>query len=174
MTTDSLSGCDYHAHARLTQTAASQRTWVAEMIRRYQEKDLPELLEVWRRASLVAHSFLPADFILDEAEKIPTIYVPAAEIWVYVLNEMVVGFIALGDTEVVAIFVDPDYHGQGIGRALMDHARSLRGELLVDVFKLNQVGRRFYERYGFKVVAEYHHAESGQQVIRMRLSRSEL
>lgn len=139
------------------------------MIRRYQETDLPELIEVWRRASLVAHAFLPTEFILDEGEKIPTVYVPGAEIWVYVLNEIVVGFIALGDSEVVAIFVDPDFHGQGIGRALMDHARRLRGELRVDVFKRNQIGRRFYERYGFRVVAEYFHAESGQQVVRMHL-----
>ena len=142
------------------------------MIRAYQDRDLDELLEVWYQASLLAHPFLDETFLSQERENIAAVYMPMAETWVYVREGNVVGFIALIDNEVGALFVDPTVHGEGIGRALMDHARALREELVVDVFKANGMGRRFYDRYGFEMVKEYVHEQTGHPVLRLRLSGS--
>jgi putative acetyltransferase len=140
------------------------------MIREYEEKDLSELLDAWYSASQVGHPFLDEDFFEQERRNIAAFYLPNAETWVYEFDGLVVGFIALMGNEVGAIFVDSRFHGQGIGRALMDKARSLRDVLELDVFKENLVGRKFYEKYGFRQVNEYLHAETSFLQLRLRLN----
>ena len=142
------------------------------MIRPYQNRDLNELLEVWEQASRLAHPFLDDDFLRGERTAIADIYIPVAETWVYVLEARVVGFIALIGEEVGALFVDPALHGRGIGRALMDYARGVRTQIEVEVFKANSIGRRFYDRYGFEVVKEHVHEQTGHPLLRLRLSTS--
>lgn len=139
------------------------------MIRAYQEQDLEDLLNVWAAASEVAHPFLSAEFLSSERENIPKLYLPNAETWVAEVDGRVIGFIALLGTEVGAIFVHPRYHGQGIGRSLMDKARELRGELEVEVFAANEIGRKFYARYGFEPMEEKVHEPTGMEVLRLRL-----
>ncbi|TKS57867.1 MAG: acetyltransferase [Nitrospira sp.] len=139
------------------------------MIRKYQAQDLQAVIDIWYRASLIAHPFLDEAFLQAERQEIMEKHMPSVETWVYEKEGRIVGFIALLDCEVGAIFVDPQHQRQGIGRALMDHARKLRGHLELDVFKENHIGRAFYDRYGFKVVAEHLHESSGQLQLRLRL-----
>lgn len=68
------------------------------------------------------------------------------------------------------LFVDPALHGRGVGRMLVDHARSLRDELEVEVFKDNTGGRAFYEARGFRQIGEGVHAETGLDVVRLKLT----
>ena len=98
------------------------------------------------------------------------VYMPMAETWVYVHEDQVVGFIALVGHEVGALFVAPVWHGHGFGRALMDHACRVRMPLEVEVFKANRLGRRFYDRYGFVVMNEHSHEQTGHPLLRMRLA----
>jgi putative acetyltransferase len=82
----------------------------------------------------------------------------------------IVGFIALVGNQVGGLFVDPAFQGEGIGRLLVDHARSLHAELELEVFAKNTGARRFYERYGFRRIDELIHEETGHPVVRMRLA----
>jgi putative acetyltransferase len=137
------------------------------MIRPYAEQDVDALIEAWRAASQIATPFLSAEFLAQEADNIRNLYLPNAETWVIDSEDTVAGFIALIGDEVGAIFVHPNYQGQSLGRALMDHAVSLRKSLFLDVFKENAVGRRFYDRYGFQYENEHTHEETGQQLLRL-------
>jgi len=139
------------------------------MIREYEDKDLAELLDAWHSASMVAHPFFSEEFIRQERENIASIHLPKAETWVYELDGIVVGFIALIENEVGAIFLDPKYHGKGIGRALMDHARSIREILELDVAKDNKIGRNFYKKCGFIEQYEHMHKEAGFMQLRLKL-----
>lgn len=139
------------------------------MIRKYEDRDLEELLDAWYSASEVAHPFLDEAFFEQERQDIANIYLPNAETWVYELEGVVVGFISLIGNEVGGIFVDPRFHRQGIGRALIDEARRTRNVLELDVFKDNLVGRGFYEKVGFVQVAEQLHEETGFMQLRLRL-----
>ena len=141
------------------------------MIRPYRETDLGELLEAWYSASLVGHPFLDEEFFRRERNRIREVYLPKAETWVFEQDGVVVGFISLIGNEVGAIFVDSNYQGRGIGRALMDHARSIRDFLELDVFKDNKVGREFYEKCGFHLAKEHLHEETGFMQLRLRLTR---
>ncbi len=138
------------------------------MIRPYDDADLTEVLDVWYRASIIAHPFLTEEFLEAESRRTRDEWLPVAETTVYALDGRVVGFLARLDSEVGAIFVDPDHQRRGIGRALMDHAAESRPHLELDVFEANPVGRAFYEAYGFVRVAERLDQETGQVALRLR------
>jgi putative acetyltransferase len=137
------------------------------VIRPYAEPDLDALIDVWDAASKVATPFLPAAFMAGEPENIKNIYIPNAETWVIDADDTVAGFLSLIGDEVGAIFVHPRFQGRGYGRALMDHAVSLRDALFLDVFKENALGRRFYDSYGFRFEREYVHEKTGHVLLRL-------
>lgn len=138
------------------------------LIRQYKESDLAAVMSSWEAASKIAHPFLSEEFLDTERFNIPNVYLPNTDTWVAVSDEKVVGFIALMGNEVGAIFLSPQSHGQGIGKALMDKAQEIHGVLEVEVFKDNSIGRKFYDRYGFKPLSESTHEPTQQQVLRLR------
>ena len=83
------------------------------------------------------------------------------------------GFISLMGNEVGAIFLQPQCHGRGAGRALMDKAQELHGNLEVEVFKVNKIGRKFYSRYGFTQLEEKLHEPTGQMLLRLKYTAAE-
>lgn len=141
------------------------------VIRKYTDADLSGVLSSWENASKLAHPFLSEEFLEGERYNIPNVYLPNTETWVSEVDGVVAGFIALMGNEVGAIFLDPRHHGQGIGRALMDTAREIHESLEVEVFAENTIGREFYDRYGFELMEESVHPQTGQAVHRMRFIR---
>lgn len=139
------------------------------MIRPYAETDLSDLLDVWYRASLVAHPFLPRDFFDRERQLVAEEFLPQAETSVYEHDGHVVGFVSMVGDEVGGIFVDPDLHRQGIGRALLDHVFATRQLLELGVFEQNEVGRGFYAAYGFEIVGRQIEQETGEAELRLRI-----
>jgi len=137
------------------------------MIRKYEEKDLEAEIEVWFKASSLAHPFLSEAFMEGEKDNIRNVYSKVAETWVAEIDGSLVGFISLIGNEVGALFVDPEFHGKKIGKALMDFAVAQRGNLFLDVFKRNTIGRRFYARYGFAPEYEHVFEQTGDAIIRL-------
>ena len=89
------------------------------MIRLYQETDTEDLIDVWYQASSIAHSFLTDTFLEEEKAKLPEVFLPNSQTWVYEAEGEVVGFISLVGNEVGGLFVRPSRQRQGIGQALM-------------------------------------------------------
>ncbi len=139
------------------------------MIRKYQSEDADAVVSIWQSANSLAHPFLKEDFVAQEAINLRTLYLPNAETWVLEDNETPVGFIALIGNEIGGLFLEPSFHGQGLGSALVDHAADLKGLLRVDVFEKNAIGRRFYERYGFVQEGKYCHEASGEMTLKLVL-----
>nr|AEA07648.1 putative acetyltransferase [uncultured bacterium] len=137
-------------------------------IRQYKESDLEAVLSSWENATRLAHPFMTNEFLAQERINTAEIYLPNTDTWVIEIDEEVVGFIALMGNDVGAIFLQPEHHGKGAGKALMDKARDLHGDLEVEVFSENTIGRRFYSKYGFEFLDEKLHEPTGQQVLRLR------
>jgi ribosomal protein S18 acetylase RimI-like enzyme len=84
-------------------------------------------------------------------------------IFVSEVNGKVVGFANFspvkedGMTELLAIYLLPEYQGKGIGTALLKEGIKLEGvkEIFVNVEKDNQIGTNFYKAKGFEVVSEF-------------------
>jgi putative acetyltransferase len=139
------------------------------VIREYDPKDRGALLAIWAESAAVAHPFWTPAMFEQERRDIVEKFLPVAETYLFERAGKVVGFISLLGNEVGGIFVAPQYHGQGIGRALMDWARVSRDHLELDVFEANEIGRAFYAVYGFVIVAERLDEATGQKVLRLRL-----
>ncbi len=139
-------------------------------IRQYTSADLSGVQISWENASRIAHTFLSEEFLAQERENIKTIYIPNSDTWVAELEGEVVGFLSLMGNEVGAIFLEPRCHGTGIGKALMDKAQAIHGDLEVEVFEANPIGRKFYDRYGFVLMESKHHEETGQTMLRLRFT----
>ena len=90
------------------------------------------------------------EFIAQERKNVAEIYLPNTDTWVVELDGNVEGFIVLMGNEVGATFLQPKFHGKGAGKALMDKAREFHGDIEVEVFKENSIGRKFYSQYGFE------------------------
>jgi putative acetyltransferase len=139
-------------------------------LRPYKNTDQNAVLDTWEEATRLAHPFMSDAFIAQGIQDIVNIYLPNTETWVAEVDGEVQGFIALMGNEVGAIFLRPSLHGKGIGKALMDKAQALRGNLELEVFKANTIGRAFYERYGFKPQEETLHEPTGQPLLRLKFS----
>ncbi len=139
------------------------------MIRKYAPADCNDVMDVWAAASAVAHSFLSREFLEQERRTIPAEHLPKADTWVWEEDGRVVGFLSLLGNEVGALFVDPGFQRSGIGRALLDRARALQGELEVDVFRENAIGRAFYAANGFEEIPGGGHEQAGHEVLRLHL-----
>lgn len=120
------------------------------IIRQATNADHPLLLDIWLRAVRATHHFLqPAD-IEALLVQLRDVYLPAVELWIAQdLKDGPLGFIGLNESHVEMLFIEPDRRGEGIGRALLDHARSSRGQMSVDVNEQNPEAVGFYLHYGF-------------------------
>jgi len=139
-------------------------------IRQYSEEDLNGVLSSWESASKIAHPFLKEDFQAQVRKDIPELYLPNADTWVVEVDNQVVGFIALIGNEIGAIFLQPEYHGKKIGKLMMDKAQELHGDLEVEVFEKNSIGRKFYSQCGFELIEETIHDPTGEIVLRLKYS----
>lgn len=123
-------------------------------IRAYDEAtDLQTLSVIWFDASLLAHAFLGEARLREQRALIETIYLPTAETWVACHRGETVGFISLLDTFIGGLFVAPQQQGLGAGRALVQHALSLKGELSLEVYTANDQALGFYRSLGFEEIS---------------------
>ena len=120
------------------------------IIRQATNADHPQLLNIWLRSVRATHHFLQDSDIEALLPQLRDIYLPAVELWVTVdAEDCPLGFIGLNENHVEMLFIEPDLRGKGIGRALLDHARSLRSQMSVDVNEQNPEAVGFYLHYGF-------------------------
>jgi GNAT superfamily N-acetyltransferase len=81
--------------------------------------------------------------------------IPETECWVATEADGVVAMLSLTPGRIDQLYVAPDWHGRGIGRRLLDLAKSRAGgNLELWTFQVNERARRFYERNGFEAVEQ--------------------
>lgn len=131
------------------------------MIRLYNRNDLPSILDIWLQASIQAHDFMPSDFWESQLSDVRDVYIPSSETYVYEMESKAVGFYSLSGDTLAAIFVSPSLQGRGIGKQLLNHAKSKRDRLILSVYKENVSSYQFYLSQEFKVVKEQRDEHTG-------------
>ncbi|MGM1048064.1 MAG: acetyltransferase [Bacillota bacterium] len=117
----------------------------------YQQNYHEKLVDIWYRAVVITHTFLSEKDIQFYHHIVQNEALKEVEVWVEVNgNNEPIGFIGLNGSKIEMLFVDPNYHGQGIGSRLLKNTEKLKGSHLeVDVNEQNEGARAFYKRYGF-------------------------
>ncbi len=124
------------------------------MIRSYKETDIESVLQIWLITSKIAHDFIEPAFWDSQVKNMRDIYIPASEVFVYEECSKVIGFYAMCEGQLAAIFVEPTQQNKGIGKQLIEHAKNLNGKLMLCVYKENDASYQFYLSQGFLLESE--------------------
>jgi GNAT superfamily N-acetyltransferase len=115
--------------------------------------DAAAVAEVWLRSFRSVYAFPPAHTDDEVRGWIRDLLIPAGESWVVDEAGHVRALLSVSPGWVDQLYVDPDAHGRGLGRALIDHAKTLEPSgLQLWTFQANDRARRFYGRNGFTEV----------------------
>lgn len=116
-------------------------------------EDMPRVVEVWEASVRATHHFLTeADIqrlkplVGGELGRLATLLGLRDD------EGQVVGFIGVEGAEVAALFIHPQWRGQGIGRRLLTYAVETLGASQLDVNEQNDQAIGFYRRMGFEIV----------------------
>lgn len=131
-------------------------------IRAAEPSDAERLLAIWLASVRATHTFLSEQDIQTLFPIVRDHALPALEVWVLIEDDVIIGFAGLSDNKLEALFLHPDHFGKGGGRLLVEHARRLKGPLLVDVNEKNPGAVRFYESIGFEVVGRSETDDGGR------------
>lgn len=124
--------------------------------------DLPRIMDIWRRAVDATHDFLaPDDRDAIEAELV-TFFPQISLLLAIDDNDTPLGFMFLHDGHMEALFIDPDQHGKGIGKALIQRAVAEHPALTTDVNEQNHKALGFYEHQGFERTGRSTHDGQGR------------
>jgi len=114
--------------------------------------DLPRMLEVWEAAVRATHDFLEEHDIQVLKPLLAEQYFPSLALsCIRGADGRVAGFLGYAAGKVEMLFVDPQAHGQGIGRRLLQDAVTRLGADRVDVNEQNPRALGFYRAQGFIV-----------------------
>ena len=117
--------------------------------------DISDVLQIWLETNIKAHSFIEKEYWTGNYEMVKQI-LPEAEVYVYEdeKNGQIVGFIGMNNQYVEGLFVKESAQSRGIGKQLLDHAKSRKTELRLGVYQKNVRAVRFYLRENFLIQAE--------------------
>jgi putative acetyltransferase len=115
--------------------------------------DVPRALEIWRSAVDATHGFLTAEDRKAIDAIVANDFLPNAALWLAVdEDDRAVGFLVMDGATIDALFVDPVFHGRGIGTALLEHALALEPAATVDASEQAANAVPFYLARGFRIV----------------------
>lgn len=121
-------------------------------IREFEEKDWKRLCEIHdegRIIELTGSVDLKAFKTLEETYDDEGLF--DDQLWVAILENEIVGFIAYEIDEITWLYTDPKYYRKGIATALVQQALSYCNEdVKLEVLYKNEAALKFYEKMGFE------------------------
>lgn len=125
------------------------------MIRKFEENDLTDIMNLWLDTNISAHDFIPEDYWKNNFEMVKEI-LPQAEVYVFEeeTDGKIVGFVGLTDNYIAGIFVRNDYQAKGIGSQLLDYIKEIKPSLKLSVYEKNISAIEFYKKADFVIESE--------------------
>ena len=125
------------------------------MIRKFESRDLDAVMQIWLHGNLNAHAFIAASFWTEQFEMVRDL-LPQAELYVHedAGTRQIDGFIGLTENHIEGIFVAKAARSKGIGKALLEYAKSRKPRLTLSVYQKNERALAFYRREQFIVQSE--------------------
>ena len=131
------------------------------MIRNLRKTDLDEVAYIWLHTNKKAHDFI-AETYWDEHFEMVKGMLGDAEIYVFEEQGQIKGFVGLDGEYIAGIFVREKEQSLGIGKQLLDFAKSLKGQLKLNVYQKNERAIKFYTREQFEIQDEQTDEATGE------------
>ena len=142
------------------------------MIRKFETRDLDAVMQIWLHGNLDAHPFIPASFWTDHFETVRDL-LPQAELYVHEneATRQIDGFIGLTENHIEGIFVAESARSKGVGKSLLEYAKSCKPYLTLSVYQKNERALAFYRREQFTVHSESIDEDTNEAEIQMLWTR---
>ena len=110
-------------------------------------------MKIWKNENIRTHNFIEKEYWKNNYEYVREI-LPNADIYVYILNEHIVGFVGVNNNYIEGIFVDINNQHSGIGTSLLEKIKEDKESLTLSVYKKNENAIKFYEKNNFIITSE--------------------
>lgn len=142
------------------------------MIRKFETQDLDAVMQIWLQANLDAHAFISASFWEAHFEMVRDL-LSQAELYVHENEDtrQIDGFIGLTENHIEGIFVAKSARSKGVGKALLEYAKSRKPSLTLSVYQKNERALAFYQREQFTVQSEGIDEDTNEAELQMLWSR---
>ena len=134
--------------------------------------EYPELARLWEASVRTTHEFLPDDYIALLKNLLETQYLDSVTLFCTRDSHLnITGFGGTTPGKLEMLFIAPEYQGMGLGKKLLDHAKTHFQVSELDVNEQNPHALRFYGKHGFEVVGRSEVDGLGRPypILRMRL-----
>ena len=123
------------------------------MLRELREKDIDDVMKLWRDGNYKAHNFIPNEYWSNNYNKVQNEYLRKSDTIVYEEDGKIKAFISVtSDGYIRALFVSEEIQREGIGKILVNSAKEKYEKLSLRVFEKNINATLFYKAMGFKKV----------------------
>ena len=142
------------------------------MIRKFETRDLDTVMQICLHGNLDTHAFIAASFWTEHFEMVRDM-LPQAELYVHEdeNTRQIDGVIGLTENHIEGIFVAKAARSKGIGRALLDYAKSRKPRLDLSVYQKNERALAFYRHEQFVVQSEGIDEDTNEAEIQMLWTR---
>lgn len=130
-------------------------------------ENLAELIPIWLKGNIEGHNFIEQEYWESQLPLVSKL-LPAATLFVEEQAGTIVGFLGLQENYIAGLFVLKEFRCLGIGQALLNYAKTQRSQLNLSVYQKNTGACQFYQKNGFKLIAE--ELDQSTQEIELQLS----
>lgn len=123
------------------------------MIRKFEKDDINAIMKIWKNENIRTHNFIAKEYWKNNYQYVKDI-LPNADIYVYILEKHIVGFVGVNNNYIEGIFVDINNQHSGIGTSLLDKIKEDKEKLTLSVYKKNANAIKFYEKNNFIITSE--------------------
>ncbi|QDH21407.1 GNAT family N-acetyltransferase [Saccharibacillus brassicae] len=131
----------------------------------------PQLAQLWLDTSLAAHAFIDSAHWTTNKQAMEERYLPESDVQMCLENGEIVGFAAVKENRLAALFIDESRQGRGYGRRLLDRVKEGRDTVTLNVYAQNAQAGEFYRKQGFKLEREQVDAATNEREYAMVWNR---
>jgi putative acetyltransferase len=117
------------------------------------KKDYETVLNIWEKSAKATHNFLSKEDFDFYKEVIPQ-HLDYVDLSLWSDGQEIVGFSGISDSELVMLFLDPDFIGKRYGSYILTELMLKEGITKIDVNTQNEKAKTFYLNHGFEIVSE--------------------
>lgn len=136
------------------------------MIRKFQSKDIDQIMEIWLNSNISAHEFIDSSYWKRNYESVKEM-IPQATIYVCEENEEIQAFVGLMNNCIAGIFVSEEFQSKGIGTRLLNYCKGIHSNLILHVYHKNKRAIQFYLREDFIIHNEKIDENTGEMEYEM-------